>query len=91
MPYPLLRGTRCRVITPQGRIIDPYVCRENTTFTDEQTKPCGLHLQFERNGYRLIAAVQAVIRVEVSCADCGRILSVPSLWIIARCFAAGDR
>lgn len=79
MPYLVPRGTRCRVITPQGKVIDPYVCRENTTFTDEQARPFGLHLQFERDGYQLIAAVQAVVHVEVPCADCGKVLSVPSL------------
>jgi hypothetical protein len=79
MPYLVVRGTRCRVITPKGRIIDPYVCREHTTFTDDQAKGYGLYLQFERDGYRLIVAASSAIRIELSCCDCGKVLTMPSL------------
>jgi hypothetical protein len=80
MPYLVLRGTRCRVITPQGKVIDPYTCRENTTFTNDQTAPYGPHhLQFERDGFRVIVATSSAIPIELSCADCGKVLTLPSL------------
>lgn len=78
MPFLVPRGTRCRVIRPDGRVIDPYLCRESTAFSDDQTKPYGLHLQFEREGFRMIVAASAAVRIDLKCAVCGAALQPPS-------------
>ena len=79
MPFLLLRGTRCRLITPDGRVIDPYTCRKHTTFTDDQSRGHGRHLQFERDGFKLIVEAGEAIPIALACADCGTMLVSPSL------------
>ena len=74
MPYLVLRGTRGRIITPQGKVIDPYTCRKHTTFTDDQTRGHGRNLQFERDGFKLIVEASAAIPITLACADCGTML-----------------
>jgi hypothetical protein len=58
MSYLVAKGTRAKVITPCGRVIDPYTCRQDSTFTDPECRGHGLHLQFERDGFKLIVARQ---------------------------------
>jgi hypothetical protein len=63
MPYLVAKGTRARVIMPDGRIIDPYICRRDSTFTDDECRGYGLHLQFTRDGFRLIVARSSAVPV----------------------------
>ena len=79
MPFLLVRGTRCRLMTPDGKVIDPYTCRKHTTFTDDQTRRLGRRLLFEHDGFKLIVDANAPIPIGLSCADCGTMLVSPSL------------
>src|SRR5581483_10027319 len=70
MPYLVLQGTPCRVITPKGRVIDPYTCRHYSAFTDAQMKAHGLQLHFNRRGFTLIVRRDEAIPFSLSCTDC---------------------
>jgi hypothetical protein len=63
MPYLVARGNRAKVITPSGRVIDQYTCRHDSTFTEDECRGDGLHLQFTRGGFKLIVARSAAVPV----------------------------
>lgn len=71
MPYLLLKGTRCQVVTPSGRSIEHYVCRRTTIFTDAEADR-GLHVRFSRAGYKVIVSPSDVVTIELRCPSCGQ-------------------
>jgi hypothetical protein len=81
MPYLVLKGTRCRVITPMGHVVDPYICRRHTIFDTDEMKRRSSHLLFERRGFRLFVDASKVITFELACVGCGAMLIAPSLCV----------
>lgn len=68
MPFIVPAGTRAKVIKPNGQIVEPYVCRQHTTFPDGSARRYGAHyLEFRRDGWRLVVAESRVIKIEVKC------------------------
>lgn len=68
MPYIVPAGTRAKVIKPDGRTIEPYVCRRPTSFADSAMRRYGTHfLEFRRDGWHLIVPESRVIKVDVKC------------------------
>ena len=63
-----------------------YLGPEGTEYFPGRIDPDRI-VVIERGGDRLIAAVHAVIHVEVSCADCGRVLSVRQVYSAIRSLA----
>ena len=76
MPYLLLKGTRCQIITPSGKTVERYVCRRTTIFADAETDPCGLHVRFARRGFKLVVSPSDVVKIELTCASCGGAIKV---------------
>lgn len=75
MPYLLLKGTQCQVVTPGGRSIDHYICRHTTLFTDAEADR-GLHMRFSRAGYMVIVSPSDVVTIEIHCLSCGQTVTL---------------
>lgn len=60
MPYFVAKGTQGRVITPGGRVIEPFYCRRDSTFEEQEAEDHGIKMVFRRGGYTLIVLRSAV-------------------------------